>query len=341
VIGVSVQHRRPVPGEFRFLLARAGEVVGACRACSAAPIVLGGAGHSIFQAALSPAPTSASPAWRVAPALPPAARRRSAGLPGVVVPGGGPPAGSRDLDDLPLWDEALEAGVDRSAADLWVPVQSRRGCPNDCSYCSTARVQGRTIRARSPRLVAETVGRLGRLGYRRFFFVDNSFNIPEAHALELCCHLAGLDPRPAWRCILYPPRGEELAPPWPRPAASISPRFNRVPRSSEMNKRFLPEDVRAAVALLKAHRIRCMGFLLLGGPGETRESVEASLEFAASLGLDALRVTVGLRIYPGTPLARRAIADGVIASEEDLLQPRFYLAPGLEPWIHERLAGTR
>jgi hypothetical protein len=73
-----------------------------------------------------------------------------------------------------------------------------------------------------------------------------------------------------------------------------------------------------------------MGFLLLGGPGETQETVEDSLAFAASLHLDLLKVTAGIRIYPGTPLARVAIREGVIATEDDLLFPRFYLTPGLK-----------
>jgi hypothetical protein len=85
--------------------------------------------------------------------------------------------------------------------------------------------------------------------------------------------------------------------------------------------------------------IRVMSFLLLGGPGETCASVEESLTFARSLSLADLRITVGTRIYPGTPLATRAVTEGVIASEEDLLRPRFYLAPGFEPWIQTRVAG--
>lgn len=39
---------------------------------------------------------------------------------------------------------------------------------------------------------------------------------------------------------------------------------------------------------------------------------------------------------------RLARAEGRIAPEDDLLEPRFYLAPGLEPWIHERVVtGSR
>jgi len=80
-----------------------------------------------------------------------------------------------------------------------------------------------------------------------------------------------------------------------------------------------------------------MGFLLFGGPEETPETVERSLAFAQSLRLDLLRGTVGIRIYPGTELAQRALEEGMIEPGDDLLRPRFYLAPGLEPWIHERV----
>jgi hypothetical protein len=80
------------------------------------------------------------------------------------------------------------------------------------------------------------------------------------------------------------------------------------------------------------------GFLLLGGPGETRETVEESLAFADSLQLDALKITVGLRIYPGTALARRAVGQGLICADEDLLLPRFYLAGELAEWLPERVA---
>jgi hypothetical protein len=45
--------------------------------------------------------------------------------------------------------------------------------------------------------------------------------------------------------------------------------------------------------------------LLLGGPGETKQSVDESVVFVRSLDLEMLRVSVGIRLYPQTPLARR------------------------------------
>ncbi len=43
--------------------------------------------------------------------------------------------------------------------------------------------------------------------------------------------------------------------------------------------------------------------------------------------------------HPGTPLARRAVAEGVIEADDDLLQPRFYVAPGLDPWLRYNVPG--
>jgi len=104
-----------------------------------------------------------------------------------------------------------------------------------------------------------------------------------------------------------------------------------------MNKRFTPKEVRQISEMLSLYGIRRMGFLLLGSPGETRESVEESLLFIDSLKLDAVKLTVGVRIYPHTSLAKRAIEEGRISPQDDLLFPRFYLAKGLEDWLPETL----
>ncbi len=330
VIGVSIRNvdnqDRKAP---RFLLEQVRPLVAACRAASHAPIVLGGAGFSIFpDAVLRYLDADLGVRGDGEAVFPELIRRIEAGedpssTPGVHVAGrtdAPEPSFSEELSGMPQWDELLETVADPATPDLWVPVQSRRGCPNDCSYCSTAQIQGRRIRMRPASEVADHVARLAATGYRRAYFVDNSFNIPEPYALELCRALRWRGPGLEWRCIVYPQHlGEALA--------------------AAMDKRSTPRDVREVSDRLASHGIRRIGFLLLGGPGETRETVEESLAFASSLHLDTLRITVGMRIYPATPLARRAIEEGIVRPDNDLLLPAFYLAPGLEPWIHERIRG--
>jgi len=75
--------------------------------------------------------------------------------------------------------------------------------------------------------------------------------------------------------------------------------------------------------------------LLLGGPGETRESVQESLVFADSLNLDALKITIGIRIYPYTALAKTAADEGLILPGDNLLHPRFYVVSSLRDWLYD------
>jgi radical SAM superfamily enzyme YgiQ (UPF0313 family) len=354
VIGISVRNIDDQNCQSpRFLLEKVREVVAACRSCSTAPVVLGGAGYSLFpRAALAYLGAdygirgdgeAAFPAFldRLRSGLDP---RDIEGVHAADDPRDGGRATIADLDPLPLWDEALETYAIQGAEEIWVPVQSRRGCPNDCSYCSTSQIQGRPLRCRSPRQVVDAIAKLARRGFRRFYFVDNSFNLPEAQAFALCEGLRDLQQDIVWRCILYPHVLSEALVKVMAASGCVEASLGFESGSETilrgLNKHFTPEEVRHSVDLLRAHGIRRMGFLLLGAPGETRETVMQSLTFARSLGLDGLKVTVGIRIYPGTPLARRAVEEGVIAPEDDLLFPRFYLAPGLEPWIHEVTAGA-
>jgi len=331
-----------------FLLEKARGVVNACR-LGEVPVVLGGPGYSIFpREALKYLGADMGIAADGEGAFCSLIERLETGsdladLAGLYLPGreGIDPDFSRPLSDCAVPVEYLGGCADPANPDIWVPVQSRRGCPNACSYCSTFLIQGKTIRSTPPELVVEGVERLAQRGFHRFFFVDNSFNIPRAHALELCRLLRQLKPPVAWRCILYPEKvDEDLVEAMARAGCcQVSLGFESGDERvlEQMNKRFSPGDVRHTVDLLAHHGIQRLGFLLLGGPGETRQSVERSLAFADSLGLEGLRTTIGLRIYPHTPLEQRAIEDGIIERDRDLLRPRFYLAPALDPWIFERV----
>ncbi|HEY3447732.1 MAG TPA: radical SAM protein [Myxococcales bacterium] len=351
VVGISVRNIDDQCAQApRFLLEPARAVVQACKAASQAPVVVGGAGFSLFpREALAYLGADFGVAGDGEQAFPALLDHLSRGagarpdLPGVWSRDAAPSvarAHEVDLATCAGWDEVLD--IVARGPDLWVPVQGRRGCPNDCSYCSTSLVQGRRIRCRPPADVAATVQRLADDGVRHVYFVDNSFNIPEAWALELCERLKKVEPKIEWRAILYPERVRpELVDAMAAAGCvEVSLGFESGIDSilKSMNKRFTTRDVRETSEFLRSRGIRRMGFLLFGGPGETRETVEQSLAFARELKLDGLRTTVGIRIYPGTALARTALAEGLIASEDDLLQPKFYLAPGLEPWIHERLA---
>jgi radical SAM superfamily enzyme YgiQ (UPF0313 family) len=349
LIGISVRNIDDQSMEAsQFLLEKVREVVEECRADSEAPVVLGGAGYSIYpESCLEYLGADMGIQGEGEMVFPELIRRIEegsdlSGLPGLYLPGRGLQANRvfvKDLDQLPLPDPGSFALPSCGDDEFWLPVQTRRGCPMRCSYCSTALIEGCSFRRRSPEKVVQWLTRWAQAGVRRFHFVDNTFNLPTSYAKALCSKLAEADLEVAWRCILYPTRIDEaLVKLMARTGCkevSLGFESGSVPILRAMNKRFGPNDIRRASALLARHGIRRIGFLLLGGPGETRETAEESLLFADSLKLEVMKVTVGIRIYPDTLLARTAVEEGVISKGDDLLVPKFYVAPGLADWLHE------
>jgi radical SAM superfamily enzyme YgiQ (UPF0313 family) len=347
VIGLSIRNiddQKMEPA--RFLLDRNKEIVSLCRQLSMAPIVLGGAGFSIFPEQtldyLEADMGIQGEGEAVFPKLVERLHQKEdlAGLPGLYLPGKGL-QGERTfvpkLDALPWPDVFSWFSSGRDLNKYWMTVQTRRGCPMDCSYCSTAVIEGKMIRKRSPEAVAKDIGNQIEAGLEQFYFTDNIFNLPPDYAKALCRQLKGLKTKPRWVCILYPGKVDaELARLMAEAGclnASIGFESGSESVLRSLNKHFSLGDVRQTSQILGDAGIKRMGFLLLGGPGETKSTVEESLKFADSLPLEAVKITVGIRIYPGTSLAWTALQEGVITETTNLLFPTFYLARGLEDWL--------
>ncbi|MBI5593333.1 MAG: radical SAM protein [Deltaproteobacteria bacterium] len=358
VIGISV---RNIDDQFMetptFLLNSVRDVVSICRSLSNAPIVLGGAGYSIFpKTALEylGADMGIQGEGEAAFILLLEQLRRNAdlsGIPGLYLPGAGTlekppkkPIATRNLDEfpIPLPNIHLSPHTGIEENQLWIPFQTRRGCPMDCSYCSTATIEGRILRKFSPQKAVEGLRRYAEAGFRQFFFVDNTFNLPPSYAKALCDAIiaAGLNIR--WRCILYPWKADDALIGKMARAGCSEVSFGFESGSEKilknLNKRFTPHEVVRISETLQKHGIRQMGFLLLGGPGETPETVAQSLHFADALQLEAMKVTTGIRIYPYTALARIAISEGLIASETELIFPHFYVAKNLRDRLIETVS---
>jgi radical SAM superfamily enzyme YgiQ (UPF0313 family) len=189
--------------------------------------------------------------------------------------------------------------------------------------------------------VVEDLARWHGAGFKQVYFVDNVFNLPESYAIDLCEEMARAGLNLSWRAILYPGRVSErlvraMAEAGCKDVA-LGYESGVQPILDALRKRFTLEDVRRTARTLAEHGISRMGFLLLGGPGETRDTATQSLIFTDELNLEMVKVTVGVRIYPFTELAGIAVKEGVVAAEEDLLEPRFYIAPGLEEWLREKV----
>ena len=354
IIGVSVRNiDDQVSLQPRFLLMPLKHVIATCRQNTGSKIVLGGAGYSMFpKHVLDYLGADMGIQGEGEQSFVLLLDKMEKGGDLSTIPGLNHTAekisnaphinDELDLSLLPEPHRHLISLVPAADEVIWLPFQTRRGCPLQCSYCSTALIEGRITRKRSAGSVVDALIQYAAAGFDHLFFVDNTFNLPRGYAIDLCDRMIDAGVNITWRCILYPGQvGAELVEKMAQSGCvevSLGMESGSDTILKKMNKRYRTEDVRRASDLLKANGIRRTGFLLLGGPGETRQTVMESLRFADSLELEMVKVTIGIRIYPGTALALHAVRVGKLSADDNLLSPRFYIENDMEAWLRQRVA---
>ncbi|MHB8070132.1 MAG: B12-binding domain-containing radical SAM protein [Desulfobaccales bacterium] len=226
-----------------------------------------------------------------------------------------------------------------------VPVQTRRGCPMKCIYCTTPRLEGRRFRAWEPGQVAAWLAAWHeQWGITRFYFVDNLFNCPPSYAKRLCRAIIDLKLPLQWGALINPAAPDRELIRLCREAGGV---FMQVGNESgseltltKLGKGFGRRQVELTFRLMEEEGMAYSCFLLLGGPGETRETVAESVALLEQYRPQLVNLTVGIRVYPGLALHRQALAEGLLDPGDNLLWPRFYLAPAIKEWIWEYLAGV-
>jgi len=83
-------------------------------------------------------------------------------------------------------------------------VQTSRGCPMKCTYCTYPLIEGSVRRLFDPTVVADEFARAGEQGANHVFVVDSVFNLPAAHAKKVCRELIRRENEIPWTCYVNP-----------------------------------------------------------------------------------------------------------------------------------------
>lgn len=193
-----------------------------------------------------------------------------------------------DMDALPVPDRGL-ADVRYYERYGIESVQTKRGCPLRCDYCTYPIIEGRIGRARSPKSVADEMWAAiaERPAIRHFFFVDSVFNLPKAHAKSVCRELVARAWSVPWTCYANPlgfdPEMAELA----RAAGCAGMEIGSDSGCDEvlarLRKGFTTAHVRALHQMCKDAGLPDCHTFLLGTTGETLDDVRRTLDFAVEL----------------------------------------------------------
>jgi radical SAM superfamily enzyme YgiQ (UPF0313 family) len=107
-----------------------------------------------------------------------------------------------------------------------------------------------------------------------------------------------------------------------------------------LRRNFSPEDILNTVRWCKESGIAVMLDLLLGSPGETRESIFRTVELMRRADPDRVGVAVGVRVYPGTELADQVMRGELrksLVGGQDRFDPLFFLEPQVAPFVFDLL----
>lgn len=212
-------------------------------------------------------------------------------------------------------------------------LQTKRGCPFGCIYCTYPHIEGNRFRFHPPEEVADTAAMLQNAGAKYLYMTDSTFNGSYEHSLEVAAALKKAGISIPWGGFFTPTAHPTDYYRILADAGLMHVEFGTEALSNTMldsyRKPFKIEDVfdshRAALAagLSVAH------YLMLGGPGENEDTLKETLTNADGLGKTVFFVFSGVRIYPGTALCDLALEEGQITPQCNLLEPVFYWSPAL------------
>ncbi|UCD87430.1 MAG: radical SAM protein [Desulfobacterales bacterium] len=246
-----------------------------------------------------------------------------------------PPISRRWVDNQRYFREGGQAGV-----------ETKRGCSGRCIYCADPVAKGTKIRIRPPKAVADELERLLEQGIDHIHTCDSEFNLPQGHAIAVCKEMIrrNLGDKLRWYAYCAPvPFSPELAKLMHR-AGCVGINFG-VDNGDErmlgrLRRGFMPNHIVNATRLCKEAGMVVMLDLLLGSPGETQESVIATIDLMRQVAPHRVGVALGVRIYPGTELAHlvthEALKEGLVGGS-DVSEPLFFLEPVIANMAFELL----
>jgi radical SAM superfamily enzyme YgiQ (UPF0313 family) len=229
-----------------------------------------------------------------------------------------------DLGTLPL--PQREARLDQNffffdqSIDV---VETSRGCPYDCKFCSITRMYGRTFRPFPLARILADLKAVRSRGAQAVFFADDNLTFDIGHFRQLCRAIVdhGLnDLRYATQASAVGlARHPELV------AEMKQANFWMVFVGFEsmsaanlkgMHKPTSPEINRRAAALLRQHDMGIIAGVIFGYPEDTRASITRNYRLLKKMRPDLI-YSQYLTPYPKTRLRREMLAAGLVSNPDD------------------------
>jgi radical SAM superfamily enzyme YgiQ (UPF0313 family) len=244
----------------------------------------------------------------------------------------------RNVAKLKMWPRGFNCLAFNAPFLLhpYVALYTSRGCPALCTFCLWPQtLSGHTWRVRSTENVAQEIRQALKTfpQVKEFFFDDDTFNIRKERVLELCAKFKPMGFR--WSCTARVHSDYETL----KAMAEAGTRLLIV--GFESGGPTILKNIKTGATLEMARTFvkncRKLGILIhgdfiIGLPGETKESIQHSIDFAKELDTETIQVSI-VHAIPGTELYDYARRNNFLASEA-LADAQGHQLPNFDyPWL--------
>jgi hopanoid biosynthesis associated radical SAM protein HpnJ len=231
---------------------------------------------------------------------------------------------TEDLDRLPFATDTYKRDLVIENYNVpfllhpFVSLYTSRGCPALCTFCLWPQtLSGHAWRVRSSENVAREMKQA--LGYfpqaKEFFFDDDTFNIRKERVLDVCSKLKPLGFR--WSCTARVNSDYETL----KAMADAGARLFIVGYESgdpqilkNIKKGQTVEQAKTFTKNCKKVGIKIHGDFIIGLPGETKETIQTTLDFAKELDVETIQVSIA-HALPGTEMYTQLAGNNFMATE--------------------------
>jgi radical SAM superfamily enzyme YgiQ (UPF0313 family) len=222
-----------------------------------------------------------------------------------------------NLDDLPfpahhLWPiERL-----RKHGTIVFPLVTSRGCVYWCDFCTAVRMFGRRYRMRSPKNVVDELEFLQKtFGAHQFTFYDDAFTVDQERAAEICTEIKNRKMKIEWDCETRVDMVTKELLRNMKEVGCIAVWFGVESGSQQvldaMRKGISPAQTVKAFKWAKEVGLMTVANVVLGFPGETKETIWETIKFIERLSPNDVGYYIATP-YPGTPLYETVKEKGLL-----------------------------
>jgi len=252
----------------------------------------------------------------------------------------------KDLDDLPVPAWHL---VDLDCYRLpligrrYVILLPVRGCPWQCTFCTSGTYYGKRLRRRSVPVMMDEIGNIvERFGISDFFIWADTFTADRDYVLDFCREIRERGLKIRWTCnSRVDTVDEDMLDEMHRSGCwmiSYGIESGNRQTLSGIRKGIDPDQSRRAVDLAGKAGIMTVGHFIMGFPGESLATLAETVDFALSLKLDMAQFYCAVP-FPGSSMYDEAREAGWIAGKgfNEFSQGSAVMElPGLAPSIVNR-----